>query len=105
MAQGTLIPEDFVYHQSSEFEIELASIIWGISLGVSMYTFFVAGKQTFRAWRRARRLTFYMVLMWLGWSASTIMGIISWCFIKSAIQPSLQYFIAISEYIHVPEIW
>jgi hypothetical protein len=92
---GTLIPDHFVYHHATTSDVEVASITWGISLGVTLYTFFTAAKQTFKAWRRARRVTVYMIFIWLEWISSTIMGIISWLFMRGSIEPSLEYFLAI----------
>lgn len=92
---GTLIPEHYVPHKSTQTDVELASIIWGLSLGVTLYTLFTAGKQTFKAYRRARKVTAYMVFVWLEWMSSTTMGVISWFFLKETIEPSLEYFLAI----------
>lgn len=92
---GTFIPDHYVPHKATAEDIELASIIWGVSLGVTLYTFFTAGKQTFKSWRRARRVTAYMAFVWLEWISSTLMGIISWFFLNDTIKPSLEYFLAI----------
>lgn len=97
MSRGTLIPDDYVPHESTLNDIALTSVIWGVSLGVSLYTFAVATKQTTRAWHRARRVTFYMVLIWLEWTSSTTMGVISWLFLREKIHPSLEYFLATSK--------
>lgn len=96
MGRGTLIPDHYVPHDSSVDDVALSSIIWGLSLGVSLYTFATATKQTMRAHRRAHRITAYMVFVWLEWVSSTIMGVISWLFLKENIKPSLEYFLAIS---------
>ena len=102
MARGTLIPEHYVDHTPSAEDIELSSIIWGLSLGASLYTAFTAGKQTFKQWRRARRITTYMTFVWLEWISSTTMGVISWFFLKGSIQPSLEYFMAICKVLSFP---
>ena len=102
MARGTLIPDYYVPHQTTEEDIEISSIIWGLSLGCTLYTFFTAGKQTIKSWRRAKTLTLYIALVWLEWASSTIMGVISWCFLKGVIQPSLEYFLAISMLASIP---
>lgn len=70
----------------------------GVCLSVQHYIpFFTAAKQTFKAWRRARRVTVYMMLVWLEWASSTTMGAICWCFLKGSIKPGLEYFMAICQ--------
>lgn len=98
MGRGTLVPDRYVEDHASQGDIEISSIIWGLSLGCTLYTFFAAGKQTLKSWRRAKTLTVYMALVWLEWASSTIMGVICWCFLKGSIQPSLEYFMAISTF-------
>ncbi|VUC20071.1 unnamed protein product [Clonostachys rosea] len=93
--RGTLIPEHYVHTVPTAEEIELSCIIWGLSLGISVYGAFAAGKQTFKAWKRAKKVTTYMVLIWLAWIASTVMGIVSWAFLKGSIKPGLEYFLVI----------
>lgn len=97
MSHGTMIPDHYVDHQSTTDEIALSSIIWGLSLGVSLFTFENACHQTMRAYKRAHKITLYVVYVWLEWASSTIMGIISWMFLKGYIGPSLEYFLAIGE--------
>jgi hypothetical protein len=93
--RGSLLPAHYVNTPPTADEIELSSIIWGLSLGISLYSAFAAGKQTFKAWKRNKKFTSYMLLIWLSWSASTIMGIVSWAFLKGAIEPGLEYFLVI----------
>lgn len=93
---GTLVPDHYVPHESSLNDVALTSVIWGLSLGVALYCTETATRQTMKAYKRAHRITAYMVFMWLELASSTIMGIISWLFLKGIIQPSLEYFLAIS---------
>ncbi|KAK0387706.1 hypothetical protein NLU13_3951 [Sarocladium strictum] len=90
---GTLISPSYVPYRPTLNDIILASIIWGISLGVALFTFASATVQTMRAWRETRRVTLYMILMWLEWSSCTAMGVLSWLFLTKVIRPSLEYFL------------
>ncbi|KAM0299448.1 hypothetical protein ACHAPM_007490 [Fusarium culmorum] len=46
-------------------DMNIASIAWGISLGVGLFTFTKALRQTRDSWSRGRRLNHYIILVWL----------------------------------------
>ncbi|KAH7304144.1 hypothetical protein B0I35DRAFT_382946 [Stachybotrys elegans] len=89
---GTLIPPWFVPNVPTCEELVVASVTWGVSLGLSIFGLLRAGDQTLAHWRRARRVTDYMVYIWLELAANSIGGGLSWGFMCQDIPPSLWYF-------------
>lgn len=84
---GTLIPSWYRPSLPSEDDKTIVSIIWGLSLGLSLFGIIRAGSQTYNQWRRTRRLTGYMALIWVELVASTILAAISWSYVYQIIPP------------------
>ncbi|KAH6996978.1 hypothetical protein EDB80DRAFT_138268 [Ilyonectria destructans] len=89
---GTLIPPWYVSHQPSCDDLVVVSVVWGLSLGLSIFGFIRAADQTFHQWKRARRVTAYMVFIWLELVASTIIGGIGWGHVFGSIPASFELF-------------
>ncbi|PTD10246.1 hypothetical protein FCULG_00008806 [Fusarium culmorum] len=66
-------------------DMNIASIAWGISLGVGLFTFTKALRQTRDSWSRGRRLNHYIILVWLEWTSSCIMSAVTWCYLRNYI--------------------
>lgn len=84
---GTLIP---AWYQSitpvcSDFVI--VSLVWGISLGLSGFAVFRIADQTRNQYRRRKKVTSYMVFIWLELIASTIFGGVGWGYVTGTIPP------------------
>ncbi|KAF7532537.1 hypothetical protein G7Z17_g13627 [Cylindrodendrum hubeiense] len=89
---GTLIPPWYVPDAPSCDDVSVVSVVWGLSLGLSIFAIIRAANQTFHQWKRARRVTAYMVFIWLELIASTIIGGIGWGFVYGDIPPSFELF-------------
>ncbi|KAL6364692.1 hypothetical protein LRP88_00663 [Fusarium phalaenopsidis] len=64
---GYLIPDSYVREVPGEVDMNTASIFWGFSLGVAVFSAGKAGKQSWRSWKRARRPTAYVAMVWAVW--------------------------------------
>lgn len=84
---GTLIPPWFIRNVPRHEELVVISVIWGISLGLSIFGLIRVCIQTYHQWKRTRRITRYMILIWLELVASTVMGGISWGYVHQTIPP------------------
>uniref|UniRef100_A0A0D2Y2F5 Integral membrane protein n=1 Tax=Fusarium oxysporum (strain Fo5176) TaxID=660025 RepID=A0A0D2Y2F5_FUSOF len=62
---GFLVPPNFKEEPPSDDDMNFASIIWGLSLGVTIFNCGKAMRQTQAAIRRRNRLTLYIMFIWL----------------------------------------
>ncbi|KAM5372443.1 hypothetical protein ACJZ2D_007481 [Fusarium nematophilum] len=60
---GYLISDTYVREVPGEVDMNTASIFWGFSLGVAVFSAGKAGKQSWRSWKRSRRITAYVVMV------------------------------------------
>ncbi|GKU19209.1 unnamed protein product [Fusarium langsethiae] len=90
---GILIPPWFEYHQPSCSDWAIVSIVFGMTLCLGLFGLIRVSIQTYHQWKRARRITFYMVLIWLELIASGIIGGLGWGYVRGTIRPGfLIYF-------------
>ncbi|KAI1343167.1 hypothetical protein F5Y15DRAFT_225771 [Xylariaceae sp. FL0016] len=92
---GFLIPPWFADQQPSNLDMNVASIIWGISLATALFTTSKAGKQSWAIWKRNQSINAYVVLVWLEWTASLIMSVICWFYLWGTIESSFPFFFAV----------
>ncbi|KAH7156054.1 hypothetical protein EDB81DRAFT_377002 [Dactylonectria macrodidyma] len=92
---GFLIPDDFKYVHPSRDDMNIASIAWGFSLGVSIFTGAKGMRQTVKSWKRGRRTNIYLMMLWTEWASSTIMSAITWFYLRGHIPPSFAIFFVI----------
>ncbi|KAI1264776.1 hypothetical protein F5Y18DRAFT_390058 [Xylariaceae sp. FL1019] len=92
---GFLVPAWYKSIQPTATELNVACVIWGISLATTAFTGSKTFKQTWRVVKRTGGLNAYIVLVWAELVASTLMGIVSWLFLDGAAAPSFQLFFAI----------
>ncbi|KAM5515189.1 hypothetical protein FOXYSP1_06155 [Fusarium oxysporum f. sp. phaseoli] len=76
---------NFIEVDAGENDMNIASIAWGISLGVGLFTFAKGMRQTIKSWRRGRRMNHYIILLWLEWTSSCIMSAVTWCYLRNYI--------------------
>ncbi|CAG7559598.1 unnamed protein product [Fusarium equiseti] len=93
--RGFLVPEHFKEEPPSDADMQFASIIWGLSLGVSIFNSAKAVRQTQAAIQRRKRLTAYIAFIWAEVISSTILGILVWMYLRGFIKPSFQYYFSI----------
>ncbi|KAF5022825.1 hypothetical protein F66182_5119 [Fusarium sp. NRRL 66182] len=84
---GFLIPDHYIAVKPSYTDEQVASIIWGFTLAVGLFSGRKAGKQTWAQWKRSRRAKPYVLMIWAEWLASMIIGVLAWCFIRGIIPP------------------
>jgi Na+-driven multidrug efflux pump len=84
---GFLIPDHYVNVKPSTTDQLVASIIWGFTLAVGIFTGQKAGRQTWDQWKRTGRAKAYVWMIWAEWLASMLIGVLSWCFIRGYIAP------------------
>ncbi|CAI6096634.1 unnamed protein product [Clonostachys chloroleuca] len=89
---GTLIPPWFVDNAPTPDEFATASVIWGISLGLTIFAVIRATNQTYHQWIRKHKITAYMVFIWLELVSSAIIGGTAWGYMRKDIPPSFWYY-------------
>ncbi|KAH7137749.1 hypothetical protein EDB81DRAFT_844213 [Dactylonectria macrodidyma] len=85
---GFLVPDTYVVVEPSLNDLLIASIIWGFTLATGVFSGTKAFKQTWATWRRSHRLHAYAIMIWVEWTVSMVIGVLSWVFIRGFIQPS-----------------
>ncbi|KAF4470625.1 hypothetical protein FALBO_2470 [Fusarium albosuccineum] len=90
--RGFLVPEHFKDDLPGEDDMNVASIIWGLSLGVVVFNCAKAFRQTKSAIQRRKRLTAYVTLVWLEIISSFILGVMVWLYLRAIIPPSFQFY-------------
>lgn len=92
---GFLIPDDYKFNKPSIDDMNIASIAWGFSLGVCIFTGAKGMRQTVKSWKRGRRTNIYLIMLWTEWASSTIMSAITWFYLRGHIPPSFAIFFVI----------
>jgi hypothetical protein len=87
---------NFIEVDAGENDMNIASIAWGISLGVGLFTFVKGMRQTIKSWRRGRRMNHYIILLWLEWTSSCIMSAVTWCYLRNYIPGGFPVFFTLS---------
>ncbi|KAK7920459.1 hypothetical protein PG985_008481 [Apiospora marii] len=89
---GFLVPDTFVAQAPSNTDMNVASIIWGISLAAGLFTASKARKQTWGVYKRTGSVNAYIIMVWLSWTGSSIIGIVSWLYLWGTIETSFWLF-------------
>ncbi|KAB2575934.1 hypothetical protein DBV05_g5363 [Lasiodiplodia theobromae] len=89
---GTLVPPWFEKYNVTRLDMSVVSIVWGISIGCSMFCVATAINQTLNTWARSHRITAYIIMVWIEIVVSITIGIISWLYMRSTIGPSFEFF-------------
>ena len=85
--RGFLIPEWYQGEVPTEEDMNTSSIFWGFSIGIGLFSAVEAIGQTMRTWKRTKRVTAYIAMIWTNWMASMVIGAIAWCFQIGYIKP------------------
>ncbi|KAF5019532.1 hypothetical protein F66182_8474 [Fusarium sp. NRRL 66182] len=93
---GFLIPDRYVREIPNEVDMNTASIFWGFSLGVAVFSVAKGSTQTWRAWKRYGRITTYAVMIWAVWFSSMVLGALAWGFQRQYIDPSFGFYFAVA---------
>ncbi|RYC78562.1 hypothetical protein BFJ63_vAg18565 [Fusarium oxysporum f. sp. narcissi] len=90
--RGFLVPDNYVDDLPNETDMNVASIAWGLSLGVTLFNIAKGIQQTRSAWNRRKRITSYVALIWAEIISSFILGVMCWFYLRGDIPPSMQFF-------------
>ncbi|KAK7948858.1 uncharacterized protein PG986_009744 [Apiospora aurea] len=89
---GFLVPDTYVVQAPGTTDMNVASIIWGISLAAGVFTASKARKQTWGVYKRTGGFSSYIIMVWLSWLASSIIGVVSWLYLWGTIETSFWLF-------------
>ncbi|OBR14437.1 hypothetical protein CH63R_03163 [Colletotrichum higginsianum IMI 349063] len=89
---GTLVPPWYEASTPTNEEQNIASMFWGFTLGVGLWSGVKGYRQSKANWKRTHRINTYVWLIWAEWMASIVIGIVSWCYLTALIGPSFEYF-------------
>uniref|UniRef100_A0A8H7N1F7 Uncharacterized protein n=2 Tax=Bionectria ochroleuca TaxID=29856 RepID=A0A8H7N1F7_BIOOC len=89
---GAFVPSYYVPNLPNSEELSDASVVWGMSLSLTLFAFIRCFSQTYAQWRRIRKVNLYMVLIWLELWSSTIIGVIYFAYMRGHIPPSFWFF-------------
>ncbi|KAI1340769.1 hypothetical protein F5Y15DRAFT_32178 [Xylariaceae sp. FL0016] len=92
MAYGLFVPPWYVREVPSDDDMNTGSIFFGFTLAAAIACAVKAGNQTVRSYKRAQRVTAYMMMIWAELVASVVLAVISWCFQRQYIEPSFFFF-------------
>ncbi|CAH0002117.1 unnamed protein product [Clonostachys byssicola] len=84
---GFLVPDHYVVVEPPLTDLLVASIIWGFTLAVGIFSGHKAIKQTYAQWKRSGRAKPYIFMVWAEWIASTVIGCLAWLFLCGYIAP------------------
>jgi hypothetical protein len=84
---GFLIPPWYKSEKPGDLEINIVSIIFGCSLGATLFTASMAIQQTLSAYRRGRLFSAYIIMCWLDWIGCNVMGIVTYCWLRGIAPP------------------
>ncbi|KAH6874560.1 hypothetical protein B0T10DRAFT_521725 [Thelonectria olida] len=90
--RGFLVPSHYVDKPPDRTEMYTASIVWGLSMGVTIFNVGKACQQTKSSWERRKQLTAYVVLVWAEIISSSILGVMVWLHLRGIVGPSFQFF-------------
>lgn len=83
---GFLVPPWYKEEVISNLHMNIASIFWGLTFGVAIFTASKATKQTLNSWLRARRATAYVWMIWGEWMACLIISFLTWFYMWGTIE-------------------
>ncbi|RBR06495.1 uncharacterized protein FIESC28_11041 [Fusarium coffeatum] len=90
--RGFLVPDRYVDDLPNDTDMNIASIAWGLSLGITVFNVAKAVRQTQSSWQRRKKITSYVALLWAEIISSFLLGIMCWFYLRGNIEPSMQFF-------------
>ncbi|KAJ1324692.1 hypothetical protein MN608_09395 [Microdochium nivale] len=89
---GLFVPDHYVVMAPSPIEMNIASLVWGLTLGFALFCFSNGVRQSWGIWKRTKTINSYVILVWTEWLVSFILSPILWLFLWGSIQPSFWLF-------------
>ncbi|XXH00051.1 hypothetical protein Hte_006393 [Hypoxylon texense] len=90
--KGLLIPPWFVREDITDADMNLASMLLGSTMSITVFVCCKGGKQTLKAWKRSRRVTPYMAMIWLELAASLGLAFDTWIYLRGYARASFWIF-------------
>lgn len=85
--QGFLLPPWYVpLPPASQQEMDIASVLFGSSLALAVFTLVKGTQQTMAAFRGSRLRNMYVFLIWATWLPSLAMSIHTWLYVLEVVQ-------------------
>ncbi|KAI1326295.1 hypothetical protein F5Y16DRAFT_410948 [Xylariaceae sp. FL0255] len=75
---GLLVPPWFVREPIDVVDEDTSTVCFGFSLAVAVFAAILGGAQIMGSWRRRRRITHYMIMIWVEWVASIVLASLTW---------------------------
>ncbi|KAI1493674.1 hypothetical protein F5X96DRAFT_620842 [Biscogniauxia mediterranea] len=96
-SNGFLVPASYTWTPTSDKEMNTASLIFGITLGISIFTVSKATQQTISSVKRSQRLTTYIMMIWGNWVSNMGIAPLTWFYLRGVIKNSfwLWFFILV----------
>ncbi|KAF4503301.1 glutathione s-transferase [Fusarium agapanthi] len=89
---GFLIPPWYKSELPKRLEENVVSVIFGFSMGASLFTAAMAIKQTMQAYRRQKLFSAYIIMCWLDWIGCNFMGLVTYLWLRGFAPPSFWVF-------------
>lgn len=86
---GLFMPEKYVAEPTSALEMNVASLVWGISLGFAMFTMAKGVRQGHGIVKRKGAPNLYIIMCLVEWIVSVMISVLSWFFLFGMIPPRL----------------
>ncbi|KAI6747625.1 hypothetical protein HG530_015733 [Fusarium avenaceum] len=86
---GFLVPPWYKDEVPQSLEMNIVSIIFGFSMGASLFTLAMLIKQTSSAYMRGRIFSAYIIMCWLDWTGCNVMGMITYNWLRGFAPPRL----------------
>ncbi|KAH7025131.1 uncharacterized protein B0I36DRAFT_229703, partial [Microdochium trichocladiopsis] len=92
---GLFMPDNYVSVAPEPLEMNIASLVWGVSIGSSMFTLAKAARQTNGVWRRKGTLNAYIIMVWIELFVCFMISILCWLYLWGIIPPSFAFFFCV----------
>lgn len=86
---GFLVPPWYVEDSVNSLDMNVASLIWGFSIGLAVFCAFKALWQSIRTWHGSHRITLYVILIWGEWLSNVAMSALGWLNLRGVIPSRL----------------
>ncbi|KAI1634642.1 hypothetical protein F4809DRAFT_665278 [Biscogniauxia mediterranea] len=85
-SNGFLVPASYTWTPTSDREMNTASLIFGITLGISIFAASKATQQTMSSVKRSQRLTTYVMMIWGHWVSNMGIAPLTWFYLRGVIK-------------------
>ncbi|KAI0003440.1 hypothetical protein F4779DRAFT_602113 [Xylariaceae sp. FL0662B] len=90
--KGFLVPPWFVREDITDNDMNLGSLLFGFTLSVTVFASAQAGGQSVASWKRSKRVSRYIAMLWLELVASLALGVLTWVYLRGVVRASFWVF-------------